>query len=187
MISLKEAFIRSVTENTFELYHGSEVFITIMRTKPKCKSNLETLLHGVIAKLRVFGVYLEDLIATESNNNGTNIPEIADTFMEFIEEHGFNCEGIFRLSGKASVMAALKEALDNRSKGNQNKQTIHSYSYDSTIQYLITFIFIKYSISNIFIHIHIHMIFIPLFTNMFHFQFTLHLFSHSFTIHYSQI
>lgn len=129
MINLKEAFIRSTTDDTFELYHGSEVFITISRTKPKCKSNLETLLHGVISKLRVFGVYLEDLIASDGNENGTNIPEIADTFMEFIEEHGFDCEGIFRLSGKASVMAALKEAFDNRSKGKLYYIYYHIYIY----------------------------------------------------------
>lgn len=86
--------------------------------KPKGKSNnLETLLHRLIAQLHVFGVDLEDLLATENDENATNIPQVADKCMEFIEEHGFDREGIFRIAGKESVMAALKEALDSRSQG----------------------------------------------------------------------
>jgi len=88
------------------------ISITVSHAKPK---RLEALLHEDIARLRVFGVPLEDLLLVDNEQGG--IPRVALLCMEFVEKHGFSSEGIFRVSGKPSVMSALQTAFNNRSAG----------------------------------------------------------------------
>jgi hypothetical protein len=100
------------TSSGFELVAPGFV-ISVVRGKPK---KLPALLRDNIARLRVFGVALEDMLVIErEEGNETGVPKVALQLMEFIERHGFNKEGIFRVAGKPSVMAALQTALNNRS------------------------------------------------------------------------
>ena len=85
--------------------------ITCKHWKP---GRLHRTMRANIARLRVFGVDLGDLVAFEHDITG--IPRVALKCMEYVEQHGFSCEGIFRVNGKVSVMEALRAAFNARSR-----------------------------------------------------------------------
>lgn len=120
-VRLKDATIVSnKTDGSFVLRsvgsdsaHGGNTRILTKKYRPHHHGDLDHLIHQSIAKLRVFGVPLEDLLEVEGGE--TSIPYVAMACMDYVEDHGFSKEGIFRLSGKPSVMAALREAFNGRS------------------------------------------------------------------------
>ena len=93
--------------------NNSSTYIFVKKYRPHHHGDLDHLIHQSIAKQRVFGVALEDLLEVEGGE--TSIPYVAMACMDFVEDNGFNKEGIFRISGKPSVMAALREAFNARS------------------------------------------------------------------------
>jgi hypothetical protein len=57
----------------------------------------------------VFGVGLGELL----NSEGGKVPRLVSWATELIEDRGGEaCEGIYRLSGQSSTVAALKAAID---------------------------------------------------------------------------
>lgn len=102
--------LRSINADTNS---GGNTYIFTKKYRPHHHGDLDRLIHQSIAKLRVFGVPLEDLLEVEGGE--TSIPYVAMACMDYIEDNGFSKEGIFRISGKPSVMAALREVFNGRS------------------------------------------------------------------------
>ncbi|CAH1789683.1 unnamed protein product [Owenia fusiformis] len=60
----------------------------------------------------VFGVPLGVAVSRSKCHDGIELPAIVRETIDYIEEHGLNCEGIYRISGVKSKVNTLKEAYN---------------------------------------------------------------------------
>ena len=86
----------------------------------------------------VFGVGLGELVSSE----GGTVPRLVNWATDLIEERGADaCEGIYRLSGQSSTVAALKAAID----GGRPPCAAHTASTHSVAAMLKVCTFLSFS------------------------------------------
>ncbi|XP_036366944.1 ralA-binding protein 1-like [Octopus sinensis] len=68
---------------------------------------------GNICEKPVFGVPLTLAVERSKCHDGIELPAIFRECIDYIEEHGLLCEGIYRISGVKSKVQMLKEAYNN--------------------------------------------------------------------------
>ncbi|XP_043236920.1 ralA-binding protein 1-like [Amphibalanus amphitrite] len=62
----------------------------------------------------VFGVPLPLAVERSKCHDGVQLPAVVRQCIDYIEQHGLNCEGIYRLSGVKSKVQQLKRAYNQR-------------------------------------------------------------------------
>ncbi|XP_050412574.1 ralA-binding protein 1 [Patella vulgata] len=60
----------------------------------------------------VFGVPLEEAVERNKSHDGIELPAIFRECIDYIEEHGLECEGIYRISGVKSKVQHLKDCYN---------------------------------------------------------------------------
>ena len=106
---LRDTVVYPMGDAGFVLCNPS-VRVAVSKWKP---DRLLALVRANVARLRVFGVDLADMMAHEKDND-CGVPRAALRCMELIEQKGFACEGLFRLNGNPAVMQVLRDAFDKR-------------------------------------------------------------------------
>lgn len=79
------------------------------------KDWMKALKKSMYAKIggAIFGGSLEDTLNFERMRNPDRIvPELVEECVRFVQENGLECDGIFRLAGKKSLVRKLQEKFD---------------------------------------------------------------------------
>ncbi|KAG8176502.1 hypothetical protein JTE90_006339 [Oedothorax gibbosus] len=77
----------------------------LLKLKDKKKKSID---EEIIEDKVIFGIPLQVAVERSKSHDGINLPVIVREFIDYIEEHGLACEGIYRISGLKSKLRNLK-------------------------------------------------------------------------------
>ncbi|XP_048748705.1 ralA-binding protein 1-like isoform X2 [Ostrea edulis] len=85
-----------------------------MKGKKKVKQEVQPPSEPVEDIKPIFGVPLSVAVERSPSHDGVELPRLFRECVDYIEEHGLSCEGIYRISGVKSKIQALKDCYNRR-------------------------------------------------------------------------
>ncbi|KAF8790796.1 ralA-binding protein 1-like [Argiope bruennichi] len=85
----------------------------LLRIKDKKKKSID---QEVKEDKPIFGVPLAVAVERSKSHDGIELPVIVRECIDYIEEHGLACEGIYKISGLKSKVRKLKDQYNRREK-----------------------------------------------------------------------